>query len=486
MKILDVLGSPWAIVPDKLIEIQNIYATHLRGEKIDLKAIEAKIGKPLSNERRDYENHNGVGVVRIDGVLARRANLFMQISGGTSTELALSQFRAAMNDRDASSILLVIDSPGGTVDGTQELAEVIYASRGKKPIAAVALGTIASAAYWIGAAADQLYLASDTTVVGSIGVVATHVDVSQAERQAGIKTTEIAAGTYKRIASQYAPLTQEGRASMQDMVDQIYTAFVNDMATFRGRSVETVLSDMADGRIFLGSRAIQVGLADGFAQEQDVLAALQQGRTRGIGKRSAGSAGRQQEERRMNAEETVQGLTIEQLKAGNPALAVALAAEGHAVGLAEGRKQGHDDGRRAGYAEGLAQGLGEGHKAGSDAERHRIKDIEGNALPGHAALVEAMKWDGKTTGPEAAIKILQAEKETRGIHLQQLRQDVLAPVLQPITQTGTEINPDATSADAKMKSREQKIAAHMSEHKSDYRAAAFAVSRAHPDLFKDR
>jgi capsid assembly protease len=486
VKILDVLTSPWAIVPDKLIEIQNIYATHLRGEKIDLKAVEAKIGRPLMSERRDYENQNGVGIVRIDGVLARRANLFMQISGGTSTELALSQFRAALHDREAASILLVIDSPGGTVDGTQELAETIYASRGQKPISAVALGTIASAAYWIGAAADQLYLASDTTVVGSIGVVATHVDVSQAERNLGIKTTEIAAGRYKRIASPYAPLTQEGRASMQDMVDQIYTAFVHDVATFRGRSVEQVLSDMADGRIFLGAKALDAGLADGFAQEQDVLVALQQGRTRGIGKRSAGSAGRQQEERRMNAEQIIQGLTVESLTSGNPALAAELARTSYATGMETGLVQGRDEGYKAGYESGFAKGSDEGRKAGAEAERQRIKDIESNALPGHAALVESMKWDGQTTGPQAAIKILQAEKETRGIHLQQLKQDVLAPVTQPATSTGTEVNPDAISSDAKKKAREQKIEAHMSEHKTDYRTAAFAVSRAHPDLFKDR
>lgn len=484
MKILDVLGSPWAIVPDKLIEIQNIYATHLRGEKIDLKAVEAKIGRPLQNETRAYENDNGVGIVRIDGVLARRANLFMQISGGTSTELALSQFRAAMNDRDASSILLVIDSPGGTVDGTQELAEVIFANRGKKPISAVALGTIASAAYWIGAAADQLYLASDTTMVGSIGVVATHVDVSQAERNAGIKTTEIAAGTYKRIASQYAALTQEGRASIQDMVDQIYTAFVNDVATFRGRSVETVLSDMADGKIFLGSQALQLGLADGFAHEQDVLAAMQQGRTRGIGKRSAGSAGRQQEERRMNVEETIHNLTVEQLKQGNPALVAALIAEGHAAGLAEGKAEATVAAHAEGIADGQAKGFEEGRKAGAESERQRIKDVEGQSLPGHAALVESLKWDGKTTGPEAAIKVLQAEKETRGIHLERLKEDTLAPIAQPTLPTGLEVNPE--SGEAKAKAREQKIAAHMAEHKADYRSAAFAVSKAHPDLFKDR
>jgi len=486
VKILDVLTAPWAIMPDKLIEIQNIYATHLRGEKIDLKALEAQLGRPLKNEPKRYENLNGVGVIHLDGVLARRANLFMQISGGTSTELALAQFRAALADREASSILLAIDSPGGTVDGTQELAETIFANRGKKPIVAVALGTIASAAYWIGAAADQLYLASDTTMVGSIGVVATHVDISQAEHNIGIKTTEIAAGKYKRIASQYAPLTQEGRATMQDMVDQIYTAFVNDVATFRGRSVETVIQDMADGKIFIGSKAVQVGLADGFAQEQDVLSALQQGRTRGIGKQAAGSAGRQQEEQRMNAEQMMQALTVEQLKQGNPQLAAVLIAEGHAEGLAEGRAQGLAEGRQAGESAGHTTGLEEGRKAGAVAERQRIKEVESLALPGHSALVEQLKWDGQTTGPQAAVKVLQAEKEARGIHLLQLKEDHLDPVHQPTVPTGLESNPDATSGEAKTKVREQKIQAYMAEHKADYRAAAFAVSKAHPDLFKDR
>lgn len=481
-----MLTSPWAIVPDKLIEIQSIYATHLRGDKIDIKAVEAKLGKPLQNERRDYENRNGVGIVRIDGVLARRANLFMQISGGTSTELALAQFRSALQDREAHAIVLVIDSPGGTVDGTQELAETIFASRGQKPIAAVALGTVASAAYWIGAAADQLYLASDTTMAGSIGVVATHVDVSQAERQAGITTTEIAAGKYKRIASQYAPLTQEGRASIQDMVDQIYTAFVHDVATFRGRAVETVLAEMADGRIFLGEKALQAGLADGFAQEQDVLAALQQGRTRGIGKRSAGSAGRQQEGRRMNAEETVQTLTAEQLQSGNPALFAAIVEEGRAGGFEAGKKAGYDEGQKAGYAEGHAKGLGDGQASGAAAERQRIKDVESQMLPGHTALVEQMKWDGQTTGAQAAVKVLQAEKETRGIHLGKLKSDRFESLTQPPVTPGTEANPDVSAGGSKTKEREQKIAAYQAEHKVDYRAAAFAVSKVHPELFKDR
>lgn len=487
MKLLDVLTAPWAILPDKLLEIQNIYATHLRGEKIDLKAVEAQIGKPLQNEPRRYENQNGVGVIRVEGVLARRANLMMRVSGGTSTEMMRSQFREAMNDRDAESILFVIDSPGGTVDGTQEFAEEIYRARGKKPIKAVALGTVASAAYWIGAAADELYLASDTTVAGSIGVVATHVDVSRAEDRMGIKTTEITAGKYKRISSQYAPLSQEGRAAMQDMVDGIYTAFVQDVAAFRKRPVDAVLEKMADGRIFLGSKAIEAGLADGFVMEQDILAALQRGRMGGFAKRAIGSSGRQHEGASMDKKAIVESLTLDELHAMNPSLADSMVKDARDVGYAAGLKEGAAASNDASRQEGYSKGLEEGKALGAEAERARIKSVEAQALPGHTELIEQLKYDGKTTGPEAAVKILQHEKEARTIHRDKLKTDALKPIDQPaVSATPSAGNPNGASGDEKVKERDQLISAYQAEQKCDYRAAAFAVSKARPELFRDR
>ena len=487
MKLLDVLTAPWAIVPDKLLEIQNIYATHLRGEKIDLRAVEAQLGKPLQNEPKRYENQNGVGVIRVEGVLARRANLMMRISGGTSTEMMRSQFREAMNDREAESILFVIDSPGGTVDGTQEFAEEIYRARGKKPIKAVALGTVASAAYWIGAAADELYLASDTTVAGSIGVVATHVDVSRAEDRMGIKTTEITAGKYKRIASQYGPLSQEGRASMQEMVDGIYTAFINDVAAFRKRSVDAVLEKMADGRIFLGSKAIEAGLADGFVMEQDILAALQRGRMGGFAKRAIGSSGRQHEGASMDKKAVVESLTLEELHAMNPSLADAMVKDARDVGFAAGKAEGIKETQDTSYAAGVGAGFEKGKEAGAAAERERIKSVEAQALPGHTELIEQLKYDGKTTGPEAAVKILQHEKEARIIHREKLKTDALAPIEQPaISATSQAGKPGGPTGEEKSKEREKLIAAYQAEHQCDYRAAAFAVSKVRPELFRDR
>src|SRR6266704_2496231 len=121
MNALDVLGSPWAILPEKLLEIQGIYAAHLRGEVIDVEAIEARIGRPLQNQQQGYTVQNGVAVLPVFGVIAKRMNMLMEISGGTSTQLAGRDFQAALNDPEVSQIILLIDSPGGQVDGVEQL-----------------------------------------------------------------------------------------------------------------------------------------------------------------------------------------------------------------------------------------------------------------------------------------------------------------------------------------------------------------------------
>ena len=266
MKLLDIVTAPWMIIPDKLLEIQGIYLTHLRGEKINLKALEEDLGKPLDNKKERYQVIEGVAILNLDGVIAKRMNLLTDVSGGVSTQLLERDFIDALNRTDVESILLYVDSPGGTVDGTRELAYRIYDARGTKPIVAYTDGMIASAAYYIAAAADAIYISGDTTNVGSIGVVARHVDVSKAEEQIGIKTTEIYSGKYKRIASEYAPLSEEGRAYIQDQVDYIYNVFINDIARFRGLEI-TINEEggipWADGKIFIGHQALTAGLVDG-------------------------------------------------------------------------------------------------------------------------------------------------------------------------------------------------------------------------------
>jgi ClpP class serine protease len=104
------------------------------------------------------------------------------------------------------------------------------------------------------------------------------VDYSKLEERVGIKTTEIAAGRYKRIASEHAPLTDEGRAYIQALLDEIYTVFVDAVARNRGTDAETVLKDMADGRLFIGRQAVSAGLVDGVSTLDALIADLVAGR----------------------------------------------------------------------------------------------------------------------------------------------------------------------------------------------------------------
>ena len=274
MNVLGILDAPWALMPERYLELREVYLRHARGERADLAAIEAKIGKPLENIRQPYTLDGGVAVLDVSGIIAKRMNLFTQISGGVSTQLLAQDVRAALADPEAHSILLNVDSPGGEVDGTHEVATLIRESRGQKPMVALADGTMASAAYWIGSAADAVYAIGKTTQVGSIGVIATHTDVSKANEMRGVKVTHVTAGKYKAAGSPYQPLDAETTAVIQVEVDQIYSTFVDEVAQNRGRSPEDVLLNMADGRMFIGEAAVRAGLVDGIRTREQIIADL--------------------------------------------------------------------------------------------------------------------------------------------------------------------------------------------------------------------
>lgn len=281
-RLLDVLTSPWAIVPEKLLEIQAVYFTHLRGDKIDISGFEPKAAQPsqAAPAEKPYQIISRVAVIPVDGIIAKKMNLFTRISGGISTQILARDIKTALADPDVDAIVLDIDSPGGTVDGTEELADVIHAARSIKPVVSYTDGLMASAAYWIGAAADRIYISGDTPTVGSIGVVTAHVDYSKYEEKIGVKTTEIYAGTYKRIASEYAPITPEGKSYLQDQVDYIYSIFANRMAAYRPDKLslpEKGAIAWADGKIFTGKQAVAAGLVDGVSTLERLIADISAG-----------------------------------------------------------------------------------------------------------------------------------------------------------------------------------------------------------------
>lgn len=368
MTVLDVLNSPWAILPTKLEEIQAIYCARVRGEDVDLQAIEARLGRPMVNEQQAYEVVSGTALIPLRGVLGQRMNLMSNMSGGTSTEMFAADVRSAAADPAVQSIIILADTPGGTVAGTQAAASAVRAVRGIKPIATLVQGAMASAGVWIGSASDLVALDSQTSQIGSIGVVATHVDVSQREKDMGIKTTEIVAGKYKRAASQFGPLTETGQAMMQAQVDYLYSLFVADIAAYRGTTDADVLQRMADGRMFIGQQAIDAGLADQITSLEELISQLSSVSTSGRTRFPVASS--------MDSPQTPSQLASE-WSAQNPEAAAVLRAEG------------------------------------AVSERDRIAAVRSQSLPGHEALIERFAADGHTTGPEAAVAILAAERQAQ-------------------------------------------------------------------------
>lgn len=394
MKLIDVLTSPWAIQPEKLREIQAIYTAHFRGEKIDIEAIEARLGRPLANDQQEYEvRDNGVAVLPISGVISNKANMFTRVSGGASAQLLQQQVESLRADPSVRSVVLDLDTPGGNVLGIPALADSIRALAAEKPTVACCTGTMASAGYWIGSAANAVYISGLTDYVGSIGVVATH---AYDPRSASKQTTEITAGKYKRMASDNAPLTVEGKAYIQSQVDEIYRVFVETVAQNRKVSAEQVLEHMADGRIFIGQQAIDAGLVDGVATVDAMVAKLAENSGAFTARRKARIAAAASDHQAAGAaadepqaDEPVPHVNPQTVQRGiimDPkdlaAKFVAENAEAAAILRAEG----------------------------AESERARIQAVREQSMPGHEALIEALAFDGKTSGPEAAVKVLAAER----------------------------------------------------------------------------
>jgi signal peptide peptidase SppA len=136
---------------------------------------------------------------------------------------------------------------------------------------------MASAAYWIGSAAGMIFISGQTPMVGSVGVVTAHVDYSSYEEKIGVKTTEIYAGKYKRIASEHKPLSSEGKEYLQGQVDYLYKVFADAVSSYRPSKLPIPAEGTipwAEGKIFTGIQALDVGLVDGVATQDQLLAAM--------------------------------------------------------------------------------------------------------------------------------------------------------------------------------------------------------------------
>ncbi|WP_265030429.1 S49 family peptidase [Wolbachia endosymbiont (group B) of Athalia cordata] len=239
------------------------------------------LGKPLMLEPRNFEllslnnqkqpifknlkhaernNERGIAIIPIHGILTKKPGAFDEMLGMTSYEQIEAQVKQELADSSIETIILEIDSPGGEVNGIFDLADFIYESRAKKRIIAIANDDAYSAAYAIASSAEKVFV-SRTSGVGSIGVIASHIDQSGFNEKCGIKYTTVFAGSRKNDLNPHEPVTSESLESLQKEVDRLYEMFVQLIARNRGLSIEKIRSTEAG--LYFGERAIEIGLADG-------------------------------------------------------------------------------------------------------------------------------------------------------------------------------------------------------------------------------
>ena len=201
-------------------------------------------------------------------------------------------FQAAIDDPQVGRVILDIDSPGGQVDGIPETAARIREGRERKPVDAVVNTMAASAAYYLAAQATSI-IGSESSVAGSIGVYAMHVDWSAANEREGVTPSYIEApeGGYKTEGHPNAPLGDEARQHMQGIVNEFYGMFVRDVARGRGVSEGAVRNDYGKGRMFTAAEARKRGMIDRIGSLDDTLARLS-GQGRATGNRAAAERAR--------------------------------------------------------------------------------------------------------------------------------------------------------------------------------------------------
>ena len=249
--------------------LRNLLAIADRGG--DIEALQTKLGSQLKDTRRASIRDNGVAVVPITGPIFRYANLMTELSGATSTQVLATDIQTALDNPAVRAIVLDINSPGGQADGIAEMGRAIHAGRARKPIVAYAGGTMASASYWLGAAASEIVI-DRTAIVGSIGVIATFQDRRAADEKSGVRTIEIVSS--QSPDKRPDPTTDEGRAKIQSVVDALANVFIADVAAYRGVTPGNVKEKFGRGGLLVGYAAVAAGMADRLGSLEETIASL--------------------------------------------------------------------------------------------------------------------------------------------------------------------------------------------------------------------
>ncbi len=281
-------GEPWAIMPEKLAALVEVMDRRRLAVPVDPETIarlEAVRGQrdrerasAASAAVRDVRGMSvrqigRVAVLPMFGTVVQRPGIFTRYSGGVSAEQFAAAHEELVADQAVAAIVWDVDSPGGSIAGVPEAGDKLFAMKGKKKTVAVSNTVMASAAYWLASAADEI-VATPSSLTGSIGVYAVHEDHSAANASAGVRVTYVYAGKKKVDGNSDSPLSPAALGSMQEMVDDYYGQFVAAIARNRRTSIASVRTGYGEGDALTADRAVAASLVDSVGTLDAVIARL--------------------------------------------------------------------------------------------------------------------------------------------------------------------------------------------------------------------
>lgn len=266
----------WAILPEKLVEIQAIVERFESGVKLSDAQIEALIDNSSIRSNPEYNIESPskqVALVQVTDVLMNRVGTMAQMSGATSYSHIADQVNAAAMNDQVGHIVLRVDSPGGTVNGAAIAADAVANAAKVKPVTAVVSDMAASGAYWMIAQKGVRIVASKTSTLGSIGSMYVYRNIRGVEEKLGVKTVVMTSGKNKAIGHPSVDLSEEHTNKIQERLDNTHAMFVSSVQQGRGLPEDKV-SAISESDIFNGEEAVANGLADEIGTLHSVLESI--------------------------------------------------------------------------------------------------------------------------------------------------------------------------------------------------------------------
>ena len=274
-----LITEPWLITPVMHKKLCDIVTAHVNNSQTQ-HALAATMPQNPSPRQFAMAGDN-VAVIPVDGVIGRKFSSSLYSSGVTSVDVLARLIDLAANDDEVNSILMVYDSPGGTVQGIAECANAINRARAIKPVLAYADGQCCSAAYWLASQSNAVY-AWEEASVGGIGVYSAFLDRSREMEMAGIKPVIFKSGEHKAMGFPGTSLTEKERDMIQARVDEIGVTFRATVTKGRARNIA---DEIMQGQSFTAGESVKNGLVDSIT---DFATAL----------RDAGVMGRQHKQKK--------------------------------------------------------------------------------------------------------------------------------------------------------------------------------------------